>query len=119
MVLKQDVEAVRYFLKICKKEVKKGNCYFVGNRIINMNGKFISAKQALLDIGIMNQKQIWEYILELKEEDCIKIDFDYDMRRDTNCEIFVFKKKINRHLVYIKLTMRSSGIICISFHKDY
>ena len=55
---------------------------------------------------------------ELNKYDCIKIDRDYDMLRDRNSEIFVFKKYINNILVYIKLTINERGVICISFHKS-
>ena len=48
-----DIDSVNSFLKICRSKIKKENCYFVGYRIININGKRISAKQALIDIGIM------------------------------------------------------------------
>ena len=119
MLLKQDINAVKDFLKICKKEIQKGHCYFIGNITINMHGKVISAKQTLLDIGIMNKKQLWQYITELKASECIKVDFDYDIKRDTNSEIFIFKKKINGYMIYIKLTLRRNGVICLSFHQDY
>ena len=83
----------------------------------------ISSKQALLDIGITNKKQIWDIILTLEEKDCVKVDFDYDKKRDTNSEMFIFKKEYNKSIIYIyiyiKLTMRKKGIICISFHKSY
>jgi len=45
-----DFETVNSFLKICKNEIKKRNCYFAGYRKLNINGKIISAKQALIDI---------------------------------------------------------------------
>ena len=113
-----DKEAIKIFLKLCHKEIARGNCHLV-NRTLNINGKIISTKQALLDIGIMNKEQIWKHILELKETDCIKIDFDYNKKMDNNSEIYVFKKMINKKSIYIKLTMRESGIICISFHESY
>ena len=34
-----DIDAVNTFLKICKREIEKKNCYFVGYRTINVNGK--------------------------------------------------------------------------------
>lgn len=111
-------KAIELFLKICRKEIAKGNCHFI-NRTLKINGYKIDAKQALLDLGIMKRNQIWQHILELKINDCIKIDFDYDKKRDNNTEIYIFKKIINRKDVYIKLTMRPSGIICISFHESY
>lgn len=113
-----DIEATRIFLKMCKREISKGNCHLV-NRTININGKIINSKQALLNLGIMKKEQIWNYILELKVEDCIKVDIDYNKKMDNNTEIYVFKKIINKKEVYIKLTMRTSGVICISFHESY
>jgi len=113
------LDSVNAFLKLCRKEIEKGNCYFVGTRHINIKGKVISAKQALIDLGIMNIEDIWKYVSKLTKEDLVKVDFDYDSTRDTNSEIFIFKKIINKKLVYIKLTMRTKGIICISFHESY
>ena len=112
-------DSVKDFLNICKREIKKGNCYFVSNRNLYINGVKYNAIQALIDIGITDVKEIWKHISLLEVNDCIKVDFDYDKRRDMNSEIYVFKKHINNHCVYIKLTLRTSGIVCISFHKDY
>ena len=81
--------------------------------------KKISAKQALIDIGIMKVQDIWNYILELEADDCIKVDRDHDYSRDMNSEVYIFRKKINSKIVYIKLTMNDRGIICISFHESY
>lgn len=113
-----DIDSVNSFLNICKKEIKKGNCYFVGYRSVNVNGKMISAKQALIDIGIMKEKDIWNYILSLEIKNCIKIDRDRDYSRNMNSEVYIFKKIINKKIVYIKLTMNNRGIICISFHES-
>ncbi len=114
-----NIDTVSTFLKICKKEIKKKNCYFVGYRTININGKKVSAKQALIDIGIMKLQDIWKHIINLDAKDCIKIDRDRDISRDMNSEVYVFKKIINSKFVYIKLTMNDRGIICISFHESY
>ena len=114
-----DLETVNTFLKICSIEIKKGRCYFVGYRKLNINGKVVSAKQALIDIGIMKDKDIWNYILSLKKEDCMKIERDKDYSRDMNSEVYVFKKIINNKTIYIKLTVNNRGIICISFHESY
>lgn len=118
MIKQLDLESIDIFLKLCKKEISKGNCYFIGYRKLMIGGKYISAKQALIDIGIMNTKEIWMHICSLNKYDCIKIDRDYDMLRDRNSEIFVFKKYINNILAYIKLTINERGVICISFHKS-
>lgn len=114
-----DIDAVNSFLKVCKREIEKRNCYFAGYRTININGKKISAKQALIDIGIMKVQDIWKYILDLGVNDCIKVDRDRDYSRDMNCEVYIFRKIINGKIVYIKLTMNDRGIICISFHESY
>lgn len=87
-----DINTINSFLKTCKKEIKKGNCYFVGYRKVTVNGHTISAKQALIDIGIMRDKDIWNYILSLETEDCVKIDRDRDYSRDMNSEVYIFKK---------------------------
>lgn len=118
MISTLDKSTISLFLTTCKKEIKKGNCHFI-NRNLIIKGKTVTSKQALLDLGIMNKKQIWSHILELCETDCIKIDFEKNPKRDMNSEIYIFKKKINNKMVYIKLTMRSEGIICISFHESY
>ena len=113
-----DLDTVKTFLRTCKSEINKRNCYFIGYRKININGKIISAKQALIDIGIMKEKDIWNHILSLETEDCVKIDRDRDYSRDMNSEVYILKKNINQKIVYIKLTMNSRGIICISFHES-
>lgn len=114
-----DLYTVNLFLKTCKNEIDKRNCYFVGYRKININGKVISAKQALIDIGIMKEKDIWKHIQALDAKDCVKIERDKDYSRDMNSEVYVFKKIINSKLVYIKLTINERGVICISFHESY
>ena len=111
-------DAVRIFLKTAKIEIKKGNCYFALNRKIDFGNKTVSAKQCLLDLGIMNTKQIWDYICKLEETDCIKVDTDYNLKRDYNCEIFVFIKTINHKIIYIKLTINKKNLVCISFHES-
>lgn len=114
-----DEDTVNTFLKTCRNEIRKHNCYFVGYRSLNTNGKRISVKQALIDIGIMKISDIWEHILDLQVSDCIKIDRDRDFSRDMNSEVFVFLKNINNKIVYIKLTINNKGVICISFHESH
>ena len=114
-----DIDAVNSFLKTCKREIEKRNCYFAGYRTININGKKISAKQALIDIGIMKVEHIWKHILNVEVNDCIKVDRDRDYSRDMNSEVYIFRKNINSKIVYIKLTMNDRGVICISFHESY
>ena len=113
-----DKSATESFLKICKREIPKGHCHFI-NRNLNINGRKVSSKQALLDLGIIKIAQIWDYILKLTVEDCIKVEADYDSKRDTNSEMYIFKINIESNKVYIKLTLRENGIICLSFHQDY
>ena len=114
-----DLKSVDLFLKTCEKEINKGNSYFVDFRTLSINGKKISAKQALIDIGIMKEKQIWDFFLNLNIIYFFKVDFDYDTSRDMNSEIYVFIKELKGKDIYIKLTMNEKGIICLSFHESY
>jgi len=103
---------------MARKEIENNNVYFVGYRTVKSNGKEINAKQALLDIGISNKKEIWKYIKSLEVQDCFRISKDRDFKRDFNSEIFEFKKIINKKDVYIKLTINDRGLLCLSFHLD-
>lgn len=92
---------------------------FIWYRELNINGKVLTAKQALYDIGIFHEKELWNYILELNPTELIKIDMDRDSHRDYNSEILIFIKKINHKDVYIKLTINRKGLLCLSFHERY
>lgn len=118
MLTTLDKNTIQIFLNICHKEISNGNCQLI-NRVLTINDKKITTKQSLLNIGITKKEQIWNHILTLEEKNCIKIDFDHDRKRDTNSEIYIFKKNINKKDVYIKLTIRKVGIVCISFHESY
>lgn len=109
---------VEIFLKTAKKEIKKGNRKFVINRFVKYDGKEISAKVALLELGITNQRQIWSYILDLTVDDCFRISRDYDIKRDNNDYMYEFIKCINGIKTYIKLTINERGTLCLSFHKS-
>lgn len=113
-----DLSAVNTFLKMANKEIDNNNVYFVGYRSVEYNNKIVNARQALLDIGIVKEKEIWDYVKELKVDNCFRISKDRDSRRDYNTEIYEFKKIINRKLVYIKLTINNRGLLCLSFHID-
>lgn len=113
-----DKTAVSTFLKMAINEINKNNVYFVGYRTVESKGRKINAKQALLDIGIHNQKEIWSYIKTLEVDDCFRISKDRDFKRDFNSEMFEFKKIINKKNVYIKLTINNRGLLCLSFHLD-
>lgn len=113
-----DKETVNIFLKTSKKEIENNHVCFIGYRKVESNGKIINAKQALLDIGIVNQKEIWEHIKQLEVDNCFRVSRDRDISRDFNSEIFEFKKVINKKMVYIKLTINERGVLCLSFHLD-
>lgn len=67
----------------------------------------------------MKIDDIWKYVYTLDKYNCVKIDYDRDLTRDMNSEIYIFKKIINKKIVYIKLTLNNHGVICISFHESY
>lgn len=112
-----DIESVELFLRTAKREIAKGNRKFVGYRMVNYDNKTVSAKQALLDLGITKEKQIWEYILKLEASDCVKIEKDRDFTRDNNDEFYVFEILVHAIRTYVKLTINDKGVLCLSFHK--
>ena len=116
---KLDEFAVNSFLITAKKLIHEDKKQFVWYRELNINGKILTAKQALYDIGIFHEKELWNYILELNPTELIKIDMDRDSHRDYNSEMFIFIKKINHNDVYIKLTINRKGLLCLSFHESY
>ena len=116
MLSSLDISVVNCFLVTAKKEIERNNVYFVGYRNVSYDNKIVNAKQALLDIGIVKVSEIWNYIKELKSNDCFRISRDRDFSRDFNSEIYEFKRIINRKNVYIKLTINNKGLLCLSFH---
>lgn len=112
-----DKNAVETFLKLCKKEVERKNVLFIKNRKINLNGRILTARQALAEIGIFKEKEIWRHVMDLNVQDCISVSFDNDVSRDYNTEMYVFLKMINGKNVYIKLTYRNK-VVCLSFHES-
>lgn len=113
--------AVKCFLKLSKELIKKKKRYIVP-RDYDLNGRVISYKQAFIELGIINKDDIWNYILDLCEEDCFDVSNDRDTKYDMNSEMFEFIKEINGKNVYIKLTLRTSDnndiLVCLSFHES-
>ncbi len=109
---------VELFLKTAKREIKKGNRYFVLNRTVKYDNKVISAKKALLELGLSKVEDIWMYVLDLESRDCIGIGRDYDYKRDYNDDMYEFIKYISGIKTYIKLTINNRGTVCLSFHKS-
>ncbi len=116
---KLDEFAVNAFLNTSKRLIHENKKEFAWYRRLDINGKVISARQALYDIGILNEKQLWNYVLELTYSELLYIDMDYDRQRDFNSEMYIFIKKINGKDVYIKLTINRRGLLCLSFHESY
>lgn len=114
-----DKKAVESFLKLCKKEVERKNVLFIKNRKINLNGRILTARQALAEIGIFKEKEIWKHVMDLNVQDCISVSFDHDVSRDYNTEMYVFLKMINGKNVYIKLKLTyRNKVVCLSFHES-
>ncbi len=116
-----DETALRHFLKISKDLIKSRKRTIVP-RDYEINGEIINYKQAIIDIGIVKIEDVWNYVLDLEESECIDVSEDNDYRRDFNSEIFEFIKEINGKAVYIKLTLRTSNnndiLVCLSFHES-
>lgn len=116
---KLDEFAVNAFLNISKKLIHENKIKFIWYRELNINGERLTARQALYEIGIFHEHEIWDYILELKASELLKIERDRDSHRDYNSEMFIFIKKINTKDVYIKLTINRKGLLCLSFHESH
>ena len=116
---KLDEFAVNSFLITAKKLIHENKKQFVWYRELKINGKILTVKQALYDIGIFHEKELCNYILELNPTELIKIEMDRDSHKDYNSEMFVFIKKINDKDIYIKLTINRKGLLCLSFHESY
>ncbi|MFR5856837.1 MAG: hypothetical protein ACLUFU_03390 [Bacilli bacterium] len=112
-----DKNAVESFLKLCKSEIKKGNRKFISLRKVVIKSDIMSAYDALYSLGIKDEREMWNYILNLEVKDCIDVSFDYDAYRDYNTEMYEFIIYINNTKVYIKLTYRNK-VICLSFHES-
>lgn len=112
-----DKNAVESFLKLCKKEIKMGNRKFISLRKVVIKGSVMSAYDALYNLGINDEKEMWNYILNLEVKDCVDVSFDYDASRDYNTKMYEFIIYINNIKVYIKLTYRNK-VICLSFHES-
>lgn len=118
MIANIDYSAVELFLKTAKKDILKGNMYFVGYRDVSYDGKKVNAKQALLDLNITKISQLWDVVLRLKVNECINISHDYDFKRDFNDDMYEFLTFVNDVKTYIKLTINDKGTLCLSFHKS-
>ncbi len=120
MITTLDNTAVKSFLKIAKELIRRKK-YKIIPRTYNLDDVRVNYKEAIIRIGIIRIESIWNYILELKEEDCFRISKDIDLSRDTNSEVFEFIKVINGKRVYIKLNLKNDGddkVICLSFHES-
>lgn len=120
MITTLDNTAVKSFFKIAKELIRRKK-YKIIPRTYNLDDVRVNYKEAIIRIGIIRIESIWNYILELKEEDCFRISKDIDLSRDTNSEVFEFIKVINGKRVYIKLTLKNDGddkVICLSFHES-
>lgn len=120
MLATLDKTALKSFLKESKILIKRKRRTIIP-RDYDINGEKVYYIQAILDIGLLSKEQIWDYIIDLKEEECFRISNDYDLSRDFNSEMFEFIKIINGKRVYIKLTLKggeNDKILCLSFHES-
>ncbi len=93
-----------------KKLVREGKRRFKDRKDRNY-------KKELSDL-FLNEEQAWNHVLSLNINMCV-----YDnvpiYKKDSNT--LVFKKLINKYMVYIKLKIEIENgeeVVCWSFHKD-
>lgn len=111
-----DYKLVESFLKMVRNEIKKRNFMLIPRKDIDIGDRIVNYKEALLDLEV-NIKDVPNYICELNSTDCIKIEMDYDKKRDMNSEWFIFLKIINEINTYIKVSINCYGVVCLSFHR--
>lgn len=112
-----DYKIVKSFLKIVRTEIEKRNFILVPRKDIDIGSRIVNYKEALLDLGV-DIKDVPKYICNLNENECIKIELDYDKKRDMNSEWFIFLTIINGINTYIKISINNEGIVCLSFHRS-
>ncbi len=113
-----DRQAVIFFLNLVKREVFKGNLVLIPRNNIQYDGKTVNYKQALIDLGIVNKRQVAMYISNLGVDDCFNISHDYNLKKDYNDDMYEFITYVNNIKTYVKLTINNYGVLCISFHKS-
>lgn len=59
---KLDEFAVNAFLNTSKKLIHENKIKFIWYRELNINGERLTARQALYEIGIFHEHEIWNYI---------------------------------------------------------
>lgn len=112
-----DEEAVKNLLKQIPILIRKKKMVLV-NRKIQLSNRTVTTSQALLDLGI-TISGVWNIVQNLKVEECFRVSNEYDVRRDSNSEVFEFRKIINGKKVYIKLLIdERRGLVCLSFHRS-
>lgn len=117
-MVETNIDMVERFLTITRKCIKKNQMILVNRNHIDIGGKIVNTKQALVDLEITIQ-DMWKIISNLTSNDFIRVSFDYDIKRDNNSEIFEFVKEIKHISVYIKLTVDEvRGLVCLSFHRS-
>jgi hypothetical protein len=114
-----DFNAKKAFLREAKQLISMGEKDFIKRTYDHPNGKKINWKEALLEIGLTSPNQVWEEALKLTPTDyvdgpCIDIDRPKDGK-----VIWIFKKKVNGVLTYIKMKIDHRGCVCLSFHEDW
>lgn len=110
-------DAAEFLLEV-KKLISNGNRDFI-KRTYNRDGVKVRWIEALFEIGLTEINQVWNEILLLTSSDYYQGPIpDRDRPLDGDV-IWIFKKDINDHLVYIKLRIDQRGCVCLSFHKDW
>lgn len=113
-----DINIIESFLNTARNCIKKRKMTLVNRNNIDIGGKIVNTKQALVDLE-MSMDDVWTIVSKLTSNEFIGISFDHDTKRDNNSEIFEFIKEIRNTKIYIKLTIDEiRGLVCLSFHRS-
>lgn len=108
------------FLREAKKLISNGKNDFIPRTYDHPSGKKVRWKEALLDIGLTEVKQMWDETLKLTPNDyfdgpCVDINRPHEGK-----VVWIFKKRVNGFITYIKLKIdHRRGCVCLSFHADW
>lgn len=112
-----DINAVKQFLNVAKREIANSNYVLRKRKDIDIGTSVVDYREALLDLSI-TPKGVRQKLLELEAEECFDISMDHDKSRDFNSEMYEFITYVNGIKTYIKMTMNEETIICLSFHRS-
>lgn len=106
-------------LREAKQLISIGKREFINRTYKHPSGRNVNWLEAILDIGLTEIEQVWQEVLQLTPNHYVEGPVDDFNRPSEGKIIWIFKKKINGVMTYIKLKIDNRGCVCLSFHEDW